>query len=219
MARPRKLTPAQEVELLQRYVGGERTLSLSHSFGVSRRTVERIYRLRGLKVKPGPRPTDLASAQGSSCLARWIQAHPNQALPRSPKEISTLTGCTEESIKFYLHYERKRVREAAKTINLRELGNALLDVRGRIIPVAALTKLRVGVAPWTFDVYWVADLKAGGHVTFKISSARFRNLVRAMKEKEVRRLPQGTLPKRPPHSPDPSPAPETTGQTPQEPPT
>ena len=42
----------------------------------------------------------------TSCLAEWIRAHPDTALPTSVVAIASLTGCSESSISSYIYRRR-----------------------------------------------------------------------------------------------------------------
>ena len=44
----------------------------------------------------------------TSCLARWLRDNPGVKLPKSPKKISEITGCSPDAIKCYLYRRRKR---------------------------------------------------------------------------------------------------------------
>jgi hypothetical protein len=42
------------------------------------------------------------------CVAKWIVKHPGLALPRSPKAIAIVTGCSEDAVKSWLRRRRRQ---------------------------------------------------------------------------------------------------------------
>lgn len=182
--RRRKLNVEEELEAVKRHREGERTRAIAADFGVSVRTLERTYQRLGYEVVPGPRVTGIGLGDyHHSCLGRWVRANPGVPLPRSVRAISDLTGCSRNAVKTYLYRRRKEIRARAKRLHPAMFGSTLLDTRGRRIPAAALGKVRVGVAPWSFDIYFACDLKGGGKATFKLSYESFKRHLQATQEK------------------------------------
>lgn len=65
--------------------------------------VRRILKEDGREMNPPHRPKGIkAVVSHHGCLPRWIEANPGIRLPRSVREISKLTGCSEESVRAYL---------------------------------------------------------------------------------------------------------------------
>ena len=80
--------------------------------GISYQTVRRILKAEGYELKPvgggymkGKHLNHPSRHYG--CLAKWLREHPDERLPRSPKEISEITGCSQHAVRSYLYRRRK----------------------------------------------------------------------------------------------------------------
>lgn len=79
-------------------------------YGISYQTVRRLLKEAGYEIQqPGGHHLKgkKIPPYHFGCLAKWLRDHKGKKLPRSPKEISELTGCSIDAVKSYI-YRRKK---------------------------------------------------------------------------------------------------------------
>ena len=77
---------------------------------VSKDSIRKYLHEAGIEVKPAGQAQwkgKLVPQKHTSCLAEWLKRHPKVKLPKSPKAIAFITGCSYSSVQSYL-YRRKK---------------------------------------------------------------------------------------------------------------
>ena len=89
--------------------------------GISYQTVRRILKAGGYKLK-APGGYHLKGKKVPpfhyGCLASWLRANPGVRLPRSPLEVSKITGCSLNSVKSYVYRRRRTERKASRSVGI-----------------------------------------------------------------------------------------------------
>jgi len=81
-----------------------------------------------------------------NCLVKWLHEHPGTVLPRKPKKIQELTGCSSDSIRAFLYRQRKRTRNFAKRLHQNGLLKKIKkfkDINGQIISYSMIKSYKV----------------------------------------------------------------------------
>ncbi len=157
----------------------ETTVSISEiaqKFKVSNRTIRNHLKKAGVQIHRGPRKGSHCFPH-HSCLAKWLQDHPQQILPRRISSIALLTGCSINEIKTYIYRRRKELREVAQKLpDLKTTSVVLTDVLGRRIPAKAFQRYKLYLDKVRFQIVLKAELKPRGKATFVFSLIFLRSL-------------------------------------------
>ena len=76
---------------------------------VSKSAALKYLKMAGVEVKPrgqGVLKGKYVPKWHRSCVAEWLRRHPTVKLPRSPKEIAFITGCSYDAVAMYLRRRR-----------------------------------------------------------------------------------------------------------------
>ena len=135
-------------EFKQTFVEEKTILKTAKKLGVNRRTVRRMLDRYGLQVPPVGKPVGSRQPHHSAIL-KWVREHPDEKLPRSVKRISDLTGVSQNKIKTYLYRQRKRAKNAIRSLpDLRKLNAKFRAPNGFVVPFRYIDHYEVLFDPW-----------------------------------------------------------------------
>lgn len=150
--------------------------------GISHGSVNKYLKLRNVHGHVGhpEMKGKYVPAWHTSEFARWLRKHPTAKLPRSPKELAFISGCTVDCVKSYLYRRRKfERRRMAYLPDLRLLGNALmLRWREGAFTTAAIEHYTIDIDKYTFDYVVHALLRDGRVVHVIINAKELRHAVK-----------------------------------------
>lgn len=158
-------------EIVEKYKEMESLEKVATYFSVSEKTVRKYLTQAGVVRHQGPRKAHSKEVPQwhHGCLAQWIKANPQRALPRRYSAIQELTGCTLEEIRTYLYRRRRYVREKMKKYpNLSVFRMFLTDNDGTRYPTVAFESGHWSYNRRSFLVTYVAVLR-GTEKTIRIT--------------------------------------------------
>ena len=138
--------------------------------GYSKSWVYKKLEEAGFKGTPGPKR---GVSRGHSTFGNWLRANPDTKLPRSPKAIAVLSGCTESAVKNYMYHERKKAKRVLEAKPWRRGGRVKLwtDIRGATIPDRAFKEVYPSVS-YSGRIKFVVRLKHTAQVRIFYMTSR-----------------------------------------------
>lgn len=170
----RRVSPQK---ILKTYKELGSTVATAKRLGVSRHTVSRHLKVLGVVLKKGRKKGSQPhnKKQHSGCLPQWLREHPHAELPRSPKKIAELTGCSKDAVRTYLYRRRNQVLVAVGELPwLKSAKVMLTSVEGYMIPGKDIFRVEsIVVDPYTFRATVSVQLRSGAWTTFEGSKDEF----------------------------------------------
>lgn len=90
------------------------TRAAGEVLGVSYQTVRRYLKSVNYPIKPpggGYRKGNKYPGYHRGCLAEWLREHPGKPLPKKPRDIVKLTGCSIDAVKCYIYRRKKSISD------------------------------------------------------------------------------------------------------------
>ncbi len=107
-----------------------------------------------------------------NCLHKWLYNHPGFILPRSPKQIAKLTGCSKDAIKTFLYRRYKQLKLYLKNINKLnplKVKNKFRDVNGILLTYSMVKQWEVvKVDKYNLSILLKIKLKAVANKNYYI---------------------------------------------------
>ncbi len=105
-----------------------------------------------------------------SGLLLWVQEHPGVLLPRSVKEITILTGCSEDQVKTFLSRRRRQTRMILGSLpDLRNMDVEMENLHGQRLHTTQMESYKFIMEHWTAKVSIAAVISGEQHV-FQIAN-------------------------------------------------
>jgi len=167
-------------EIISTYLKEKSVRRTAAKLQIAEGTVKKYIRITETPTVPGRNPDPSPwEARCPSKVALWVKER-KEALPRSVKEIVRISGFSQDQVYLYL---RRRVFAAKAYLqalgDLREKeGLALIDVKGRKIPVGMFAQYELDVDRFNLLVSITATLNFGGKANFKLSFGKYIDLWR-----------------------------------------
>lgn len=149
-------------QLREMYLELGNAKKVAQALGAGYKAVRQHLRKAGVSLKPGKPLGARGGGYHTSCLAKWLRAHPGQGLPRSMKKIAELTDCTKNEIKTYLWRRRQSISKQVKRLHFQASLGGLTDTTGAYVPFHAWREIEeVKVQLYSFEIDLKVLLRTG----------------------------------------------------------
>ena len=136
--------------------------AVARALGVNRRSATKYCKALGLTDSKRGNP-EVTKIGPESVLRRWLRLHPGNALPRSYREISRLTGVNRRTVKSFFVYHRRKLRAELKALpDLRRTTLRLVGSDGRKWPLYYMKSIQLAIDPWSLKIVMRARVKPYG---------------------------------------------------------
>jgi hypothetical protein len=159
-------------ELVEIYAKKQNLESTAAEVGISEKSVRKYLDLAGVKRFRGNRKARSREVPiwHYGCMGTWIRHNPTSRLPRSPREIARITGCTVDEVNMYLYRRRKELRAGLRDLpDLCSVRVVLDDSTGRRYPTMALERGYYSLNKYNFLIDYIALGKSGKTIRFRKS--------------------------------------------------
>jgi hypothetical protein len=152
-------------EMLKTFIKTGSYLKTAKELHLSYKTVRKYLTEKGIQNPRGKPKGTLSKRYGD--LMTWVRGHPNVKLPKSYKEIMTLTGLSLDSIKCYIQRRRDEVRDFIKSIpSLKTLEITFVTKSGVKIPTLYFKSYEIDFNKWTLVITIKVVLKNNQKMNF-----------------------------------------------------
>ena len=146
MSRKPTFTDDDKPKLIRTYEESLNMEIAGAALGITGRTLRNYFKKWGYTPERGPRHGRSGLDYHSSCIIEWIRRHPGVAIPTSVKGISTLTGCSYDSVRCYLYRYRREIREAILGLpDLRKYTATIKTIANISIPMNAIDYYKISI--------------------------------------------------------------------------
>ena len=154
--------PWTEKQVLESMLRLKTAKRVSLELGVSLSWVYSKLKKAGYKGRPGPKR---GVSRGHSTFGNWLRENPELKLPRSPKGLALMSGCTQSAVKNYMYHERRKSREVLRKKPWVHEGIARvwMDNKGTPIPDLAFEEVYPSLSAFG-RIKFVVRLKQTGEI-------------------------------------------------------
>ena len=121
-------------------------------------------------------------SQHRSQVADWFRRHPDARMPRRPKDIAFVLGCSQAAVRCYLYrrrrFERNRLQEAIETLRGLRTDRSFTACNGLSYRWTAVRDLSWVFDPWGFKADLRLRLHNGAVVRWLASYDQLKALAR-----------------------------------------
>ncbi len=165
-------------EFIENYRKHKTAKATGIAMGLSEKTVRKYLKIAGTSLKKGPRRGGAQPKKG--CYAKWLRKNTKSvSIPRSIKEISSISGCTEDQIKTFLYRGKKELKKYLQgLVDLRKL-------RGRLdkVPLKAIKSYRFFIDRFSLEVTLIVTLHPyDKRMEFTVTKEILNGIIRKGKE-------------------------------------
>jgi hypothetical protein len=161
--RPRLFDEAMEDRIIALYERGVSVVILAERFGCTPPTIANVLKKReilpssntGFKIRRARKTT-----KGRRTYADWLKNHPDVTqLPRNIKELAYLAGCTYDSVRCHLWFQRNEVKKILQKLpELQKYPIPILDAESKIFYTSAFATYSFVIDRFSFEVWLNATL-------------------------------------------------------------